>query len=439
MGNTEAGTPPKSEKASSPMQTNVHAYPDWAAIQAYYGPGVGLPPPYFSPAVTAGHPPHPYMWGPQHMIPPYGTPYAAIYPHGGVYAHPSVPIGPHSHGHGATSTSENAVATPLSIETPSKSSGNKDRGLMKKLKGFDGLAVSIGNGHSEKETSGAARGHSQSSENYGTEGSSDGSDGNTTKQGNEAHKKSSSEETPVTGQSAAGREGSNDTHANNTHGGEANGSSTRSLGVTVAVNGVAGKPAGTAPPPSMTPGMEFRGPTSGKAKLSSATVPPAAGMVVPVHDGVPSEVWMQDERELKRERRKQSNRESARRSRLRKQAETEELATRVESLNAENMSLRLEMNRLTEKSEKLRQENSSLMEKLKKAQLGQAGEGDANKMEAQGAPPVAIENLLSRVNNSSSISRSGQREGENRESSNSKGKLHQLLEPNTRKDAVVAG
>ena len=26
------------------------------------------------------------------MMPPYGAPYAAIYPHGGVYAHPGVPL-----------------------------------------------------------------------------------------------------------------------------------------------------------------------------------------------------------------------------------------------------------------------------------------------------------------------------------------------------------
>lgn len=41
------------------------------------------------------------------------------------------------------------TGTPLSIETPPKSSGNTDQGLMKKLKGFDGLAMSIGNCHAE--------------------------------------------------------------------------------------------------------------------------------------------------------------------------------------------------------------------------------------------------------------------------------------------------
>ena len=48
----------------------------------------------------------------------------------------------------------------------------------------------------------------------------------------------------------------------------------------------------------------------------------------------------QDEREVKRQRRKQSNRESARRSRLRKQAECEALAVRVNELMNENIKLR---------------------------------------------------------------------------------------------------
>lgn len=43
------------------------------------------------------------------------------------------------------------VATPLSMDTPVKSSRDGDKGLIKKLKGFDGLAMSIGNGNTEKE------------------------------------------------------------------------------------------------------------------------------------------------------------------------------------------------------------------------------------------------------------------------------------------------
>lgn len=32
------------------------------------------------------------FFSPQPMMPPYGAPYAAIYAHGGVYAHPGVPL-----------------------------------------------------------------------------------------------------------------------------------------------------------------------------------------------------------------------------------------------------------------------------------------------------------------------------------------------------------
>uniref|UniRef100_A0A5B7A442 Putative transcriptional activator TAF-1-like isoform X2 n=1 Tax=Davidia involucrata TaxID=16924 RepID=A0A5B7A442_DAVIN len=94
MGNSEEGKPCKPEKPSSPAldQTNIHVYPDWAAMQAYYGHRVAVPP-YFNSAVASGNAPHPYMWGPpQAMMPPYGAPYAAIYAHGGVYAHPGVPL-----------------------------------------------------------------------------------------------------------------------------------------------------------------------------------------------------------------------------------------------------------------------------------------------------------------------------------------------------------
>ncbi|KAI8032742.1 Common plant regulatory factor 1 [Camellia lanceoleosa] len=110
MGNSEETKPSKPDQAN-----NIHVYPDWAAMQAFYGTRVAVPP-YFNSAVASGHAPHPYMWGPpQHMMPPYGPPYAAIYAHGGVYAHPGVTL--------------------------------VNQGLVKKLKEFDGLAMSLGNGN----------------------------------------------------------------------------------------------------------------------------------------------------------------------------------------------------------------------------------------------------------------------------------------------------
>ncbi|PIA55653.1 hypothetical protein AQUCO_00700161v1 [Aquilegia coerulea] len=71
-----------------------------------------------------------------------------------------------------------------------------------------------------------------------------------------------------------------------------------------------------------------------------------------------------DERELKRQRRKLSNRESARRSRLRKQAECEELQVKVDTLTDENDNLRKELERLAEERQKLTNENASLESEL---------------------------------------------------------------------------
>ena len=80
-------------------------------------------------------------------------------------------------------------------------------------------------------------------------------------------------------------------------------------------------------------------------------------------NGAP-EMWM-DERELKRQRRKQSNRESARRSRLRKQAECEELGGRVDALSTENITLRAELKRLNDACGSLETDNKTLADKLK--------------------------------------------------------------------------
>lgn len=150
------------------------------------------------------------------------------------------------------------------------------------------------------------------------------------------------------------------------------------------------------------------------------------------------------------------------------QAETEELARKVESLNAENATLKSEINRLTESSEKMRVENATLrvlfnilflithalrcyfvmlsvilfltQGKLKNAQLGQTQEITLKIIDSQRATPVSTENLLSRVNNSGSNDRTVEDENgfcENKP--NSGAKLHQLLDTSPRADAVAAG
>ena len=105
---------------------------------------------------------------------------------------------------------------------------------------------------------------------------------------------------------------------------------------------------------------------SGAAAAQTAAVASKAGGVGGVTNGTNGapEMWM-DERELKRQRRKQSNRESARRSRLRKQAECEELGGRVDALSTENITLRAELKRLKDACGSLETDNKTLADKLK--------------------------------------------------------------------------
>ncbi|XP_034223592.1 G-box-binding factor 1 isoform X3 [Prunus dulcis] len=285
MGTGEEGTPSKPSKQASTAQEipTTPSYPDWSSsMQAYYGPGA-TPPPFFA-STVASPTPHPYMWGAQHpMMPPYGTPvpYPAMYPPGGVYAHPSM------------------VATPASAQTNPELEGKgpdgKERVSTKKPKGTAGNTGLVGGkaGESGKATSGSGNDGASSGES-GSEGSSDGSEDNANQQEYGANKRGSFDKMLADGAGGA------------------------------------------------------------KMRANPSGAPSAAG----------ADHWIQDERELKRQKRKQSNRESARRSRLRKQAECEELQARVETLSNENHNLRDELHRLSEECEKLTSENTNIKEEL---------------------------------------------------------------------------
>lgn len=123
-------------------------------------------------------------------------------------------------------------------------------------------------------------------------------------------------------------------------------------------------PASGGPATNLNIGMDYWGaPTALHGNVPS---PAIAGGIVNTgsREGVQPQVWLQDERELKRQRRKQSNRESARRSRLRKQAECDELAQRADVLKEENASLRSEVTQIRSDYEQLLSENAVLKERL---------------------------------------------------------------------------
>ncbi|CAO2178925.1 unnamed protein product [Urochloa humidicola] len=240
------------------------------------------------------------------------------------------------------------MVNPLSAE-PAKSVNSKDNSLNKKLKEIDGTAVSTGSGNSEK-TSG----------DYSLEGSSD---GNNQKMSGTPKKRSLDDRT-----------------------------TSETCGASAPID---------------KPGEPVRLATLSNVRITDTAIKPCVSTGSDFRvSGAPSMEWQaKDDKESKRERRKQSNRESARRSRLRKQAETEELARKVELLTAENTSLRSEISKLTESSQKLRMENSSLMEKLADSASDEDQEASAEHLPTATAPPPparVVKNFLSMMDGAGS-------------------------------------
>ncbi|KAL3610209.1 hypothetical protein D5086_001229 [Populus alba] len=334
---------PTQEQPSTASATTVN--PDWSGFQAYSP----IPPPGF---LASSPQAHPYMWGVQHIMPPYGTPphpYVAMYPHG-VYAHPSIPPGSYPFSPFAM-PSPNGIAevsgnTPGSMEADGRPSDAKEKLPIKRSKGSLGsLNMITGKNNEHGKTTGvSANGAYSKSAESGSEGSSEGSDANSQSNGGSTH------------------------GAQN--GGE--GASNMIMNQTMAVMPISAASApGAIPGPTtnLNIGMDYWGaPASSTVPAIRGKVPstPVAGGIVSTgsRDGVQSQIWLQDERELKRQRRKQSNRESARRSRLRKQAECDELAQRAEALKEENANLRSEVNQIKSEYEQLLAENASLKERL---------------------------------------------------------------------------
>ncbi|XP_015063525.1 G-box-binding factor 1 isoform X2 [Solanum pennellii] len=322
MGAGEESTPTKTSKPPLTQETpTAPSYPDWSSsMQAYYS--AGATPPFFASPV-ASPAPHPYMWGGQHpLMPPYGTPvpYPALYPPAGVYAHPNI----------ATPAPNSVPANP---EADGKGPEGKDRNSSKKLKVCSGGKA----GDNGKVTSGSGNDGATQSDESRSEGTSDTNDEN---DNNEfaANKKGSFDQMLADGASAQNNP-AKENHPTSIHG-----------------NPV------TMPATNLNIGMDVWNASAagpGAIKIQQNATGPVIG-----HEGRMNDQWIQEERELKRQKRKQSNRESARRSRLRKQAECEELQRRVEALSHENHSLKDELQRLSEECEKLTSENNLIKEEL---------------------------------------------------------------------------
>ncbi|CAK9138773.1 unnamed protein product [Ilex paraguariensis] len=169
MGAGEESAAAKSSKhAASTQETPTTPYPDWSSsMQAYYG--AGATPPFFASPVASPSP-HPYLWGSQHpLMPPYGTPiaYPALYPAGGIYAHPNMAMTP-------STAQTNAESEGKAPEVKDRASSQKSKGASRNSGLPGGKAGEMGNGASGSGNDGAT----QSAESR-SGGSSDSSDENT--------------------------------------------------------------------------------------------------------------------------------------------------------------------------------------------------------------------------------------------------------------------
>ncbi|KAB1216203.1 Transcription factor HBP-1a [Morella rubra] len=296
--------------------------PDWSGFQAYSP----IPPHGF---LASSPQAPPYMWGVQHIMPPYGTPphpYVAMYPHGGIYAHPSIPPGSYPFSPFAMPSPNGMVEasgnTPGNMEADGKPSEVKEKLPIKRSKGSLGsLNMITGKNNEHGKSSGASAngGYSKSAESA-SEGTSEGSDANSESKANyklmcytllvggqvlrdevySSQKKLAHKPKSGGGQDSFEAEASQ--NGNSVHVPQNGGPNTPHAMVNQAMAMVPMSGAGAAPLAVAGPttnlniGMDYWGaPTSSAIPAMRAKVPstPVAGVVSGSRDSVQSQLWLQ--------------------------------------------------------------------------------------------------------------------------------------------------
>ncbi|GBG79321.1 hypothetical protein CBR_g29470 [Chara braunii] len=329
------------------QQQSANSFSEWAAaFQAYYGSGAQPPPHgagYYAPATSGPQAHHPYIWGGQMM--PYGAPpppYPTMYPAGAMY-HPSISPSTHPYGQFSTGT----IPTPTSPGTtdgptlrgkvPASSNGEAKTAegngsgfpfgnSVKRCKSNAALVPSASAGDTAKPGHNSGDAMSNSGDSGGSEDSSDSED-EPGQNGSLAYRKRTYDQNSAEASASVPGHGSTRSGSIVAAG---NGGPTTTLGVSMDYwqNSTATSTPITAATSTKSAMVPKRAVTTGAVVPIPPPPPPlpppapsSMTSLVPAptsHDGL-QDLWYQDEREVKRQRRKQSNRESARRSRLRKQ------------------------------------------------------------------------------------------------------------------------
>ncbi|KAL9269907.1 bZIP transcription factor 16-like protein [Drosera capensis] len=341
------GTPPSAAQEQSSGTSTGTVNPEWPGYQGY----VPIPPHGYIASPQA----HPYMWGVQHIMPPYGTPphpYMAMYPHG-VYAHPSIPAGSYPYPYAipsANGVTEASGNTPGNTDADGKLPEGKEKLPIKRSKGSLGsLNMITGKTNDQGKATGPSANGTCSKRQVGesdSDGSSEGSDANS--QNDSPSNPGSEQETSeavLRGHSL----NANGAHNGSSVQGSQNGlpNASHSLGnpamslVPMTTAPAHGAVAG--PTTNLNIGMDYWGTPAPSAipairgKVSSAAV--GSGMMtVGSHDNMQSQLWLQ--------------------------AECDELAQRADSLKEENASLRAELERIRREHDQLVAENTTLKERF---------------------------------------------------------------------------
>ncbi|KAJ3670203.1 hypothetical protein LUZ60_010527 [Juncus effusus] len=304
------------ETAASPaaVPTVAAAYgnSDWAAVQAYY-----------SSAMTASSP-HPYVWTGQPMMSPYGTPVPFSPYHPSYYAH--LPMG-------------------VSMGYTQGESEDKEK---EKEKEKEGKKRSKGNSGNTPEKSKGSSGSGNNSSRSTDSGSEDSSE---TRDDEAILKQTSATKKRKHGNS--GGESSSHTMALHTSSTPESSYKVKPRSASKLPVSAPGRTAVATPVANLNIGMDLWNTSHTNALALNSR---------PSDNNMPSRPV--DERDLKRERRKQSNRESARRSRLRKQQECEDLGKKVAELNDENNTLKTDLDQLKKACEEMEAKNKQLMDDM---------------------------------------------------------------------------